>query len=261
MDPPEHLPPDPEVDESVAVSGTTSPNRSHNMSNTESYYSQQPEEVSKADDSQYSEDHMSPDRGDAPSYDEHGETPQYSYSMSPDKESYYDQEQSRDDQYYDSPEQLKNTPGSQDHEFFNAPSGGGEDEEEYEPSMVSSFDPHSHLRHPDDITHGEMTNEHPYDDYYDEDDPEDDSRLELKESESSDYYRGNGASPSPIKVDHLRQLGRKNQQSSPRRGTSAMASPMSQASSQNSVSEYSHSSAMRGAQELLKRNRQRRHEQ
>ena len=271
MDPPEHLPADPEIDDSVVASEAMSGGNPNNTSNASgSYYSHpdDPLQVSKTE-SQYS----SPGGGDAPSYnggvyiaDDNENVPVYSYSASPEKggDEYYHHhphEQSRDDQYYDSPEGLlPDHPGSQDHEFFNAPSGNGEEEEDYDPNVVQSFDPHEHMvGHPDDHQFSPAGSGSYYDDEASS------GRLELQESSSAEYFRGggqNGESPSPIKMDHLRSLGRnpQQQQQSPHRPT-AMASPISQASSQNSVSEYSHSSAMRGAQELLKRNRQRRHEQ
>ena len=146
----------------------------------------------------------------------------------------------REGQYYDSPEGIKDQPGSQDHEFFNAHSGEGDAEDGamgIDPdTVVSSFDPQGHLgRHPDDqFINGE---------YYEE---EVDGDIQDEQQ-----------SPLPINADHLRRLGQNPQPKSPR----AMASPMSAASSQNSGSEYSHSSAMRGAQELLRRNRLRRQQQ
>lgn len=272
MDPPEQMPPDPEVDGSVLEE-----HNPHIISNASGSYYSNTQEISK-DNSHYSNAMDSPGQAEAaPQYDEDG-MPQYGYSFSPGEkgdDGYYHQDQSRDDQYYDSPDGLQNQPGSQDHEFFNAPSGGGEDDEDYEPSNASSFDHQGHMgRHPDDHLQGHMArhpddhlgpmghpdddymghpDDHQYGNYYGEEE-EPDARLELQESSSAEYFRGD-ASPSPIKTDRLRQLGRKKQVQSP---ASAMASPQSQASS---VSEYSHSSAMRGAQELLKRNRQRRHEQ
>jgi hypothetical protein len=148
----------------------------------------------------------------------------------------------REDQYYDSPEGIKDQPGSQDHEFFNAHSVEGDAEDDeivMDPdTVVSSFDPQGHIgRHPDDqFINGE---------YYEEQEVDGDSQHEQQ-------------SPLPINADHLRRLG----QSPPQpKSPHAMTSPMSAASSQNSVSEYSHSSAMRGAQELLRRNRLRRQQQ
>ncbi|CAB9515906.1 expressed unknown protein [Seminavis robusta] len=313
MDPPEHLPQEPEPDDSVAVSEGTSQNP-----NSASYYSHPDALEDSNAESQYSPEARSPSRHDAPSFgspdysipasppdygtpaspndyagtpvsppNEYDDTPvsppneygtpgtpvdaapQYSYSVSPGKEEdeYYQDhhpEQSRDDQYYDTPEVmtpdgLKEQPGSQDHEFFNAPSVG-EEEDDYEPAS-SSFDPSGHIgRHPDDYPPDDYQHANPGSPgYYD--DEEGHSRLEVQESSSAEYFRGHeDDSPSPIKIDHLRRLGRK-KGGAPHNGNVSVTSPSSQASSQNSVSEYSHSSAMRGAQELLKRNRQRRHEQ
>jgi len=260
MDPPEHKPREPEVDESMAVSEGASSNPNNISNGGGSYYSHpddQPQEVSKSDSQYSNEMETSPARGDAPSYD--GEPPAYSYSPSPEKsaEYYQHQEQSRDDQYYDSPDGLKEHTGSQDHEFFNAHSGGGEEEDDFDPDAVPSFDPTEHMvGHPDDQQYA--TNAAPG--YYGED--ESPARLELQESSSAEYFRGGHGedSPSPIKTDHLRSLGRTSAQMSPHR-PHALGTPTSQVSSQNSVSEFSHTSAMRGAQELLKRNRLRRQQQ
>ena len=252
MDPPGSQ--DPAVDENAVASEAMSAENPNNVSNASSGYYSGPADtldVSKTE-SQYSTNDImdSPGHaGDAPSYGgEDGvvddEVPAYSYSDSPDKDDEYfhhNREQSRDDQYYDSPEGLKDQPGSQDHEFFNAHSGGGEDEDDY---PASSFEQQGHMgRHPDDQYHDGGY-------YEDEASP----RMDLQHSPRPEYFRG-GESPSPIKMDHLRRLGTPQQQN-----PAAAASPMSQGSA-NSVSEYSHSSAMRGAQELLKRNRKRRHEQ
>jgi hypothetical protein len=241
MDPPEDHPPGAEAGESI-VAGEGEP---FNLSNASgSYYAEnEGMEVSKTE-SQFGEDEF-----DTTSFQQDDGVADYSYNSSPEKQvgDYY-QDQSREDQYYDSPEGLKDQPGSQDHEFFNAPSGGGDDDEEdedYDPSTVPSFDPRNHMgHHPDDHNYSNGG-------YFDE--PS--SKVDLQESSGAEYYHQQ-QSPSPIKVDHLRRLGQKKSQ----HNASAMTSPTSQASSQNSVSEYSHSSAMRGAQELLKRNRQRRQE-
>jgi hypothetical protein len=283
IDPPEHLPHD--VDESFVASEAN--NASSNVSG--SYYSQTDDALHEQQYSPSSDIMQSPLRPgcDAPTFRSPastnihgtpatpGSTPQYSYSVSPahkEDDGYYHhyqqrEQQSRDDQYYDdtpdgefTPDGLNEQPGSHDHEFFNAPSAGGEEDEDYAASIVSSFDPQGQVgRHPDDYQHFNEGG-----DYYED---ELDSRLELQESSSSvEHFRGGDEenSPSPIKTDHLRRLGRKTEQEASPHGPNAnvnMTSPTSLVSSQNSVSEYSHSSAMRGAQELLKRNRQRRHEQ
>lgn len=261
MDPPEQGSPEAAVNVSAVASEGMSQNPNNASNATSGYFGEPTDtlEVSQTE-SQYSgnDDNLvdSPPEhtGDAPSYggsldedavegDDDDQVPVYSYSESPQKgdEYYHNQAQSRDDQYYDSPEPLKDQPGSQDHEFFNAHSGGGEDEDDY---PASSFEQQGQMgRHPDDFHDGG---------YYED--------TDVDASPTGEYMTGGqGESPSPINMDHLRRLGTPQQQS-PARPASMAASPMSQGSA-NSVSEYSHSSAMRGAQELLKRNRQRRHEQ
>lgn len=200
---------------------------------------------------------MSPSRGaEDRSYQNDGRA-DYSYNSNPDEEYYDDEQLSRNQQYYDSPDGPPQQAGSQDHEFFNAPSGGAEDVST-EGYTSSAFDPRN-MSHPED---GQMPGGYSYDD-------EGSSRFQESSVEYHQHHMNQSQdSSSPIKTDHLKRLARHqqpHQQPSPtsHNGSAAannLISPTSQVSSQHSVSEFSHSSAMRGAQELLKRNRQRRQE-
>jgi len=239
MDPPERGSSEPDVDESAIASHGVDDGVRDERHNTMNEMVDSPGQIE-----------------DSPSYIAGDENPQYPYD---DK----NLEQARDDRYYDSPECLKDQNGSQDHEFFNAHSGGVDDEDEF----AESYFDHGAMngRHPDDhfndgayYENDPMQQEAPRPDFYDERYYKDDPMQQ--EAPGPDDYGGESDISSPIKADHLRRLGREAEESPKRSSAVAAESPMSQGSAQ-SISEFSHTSAMKGAQELLKRNRQRRHEQ